>query len=90
MIPKMQTERSDFLSERPSLPSCPFSSPSPGDPGAGAGRRLSALRPQRPGKYRGQPPARLEARVWVCPCAGVARRLFRRGYAGGIGPLWFS
>lgn len=24
MIPKMQTERSDFLSERPSLPSCPF------------------------------------------------------------------
>lgn len=87
MIPKMQTERSDFLSERPSLPSCPFSSPSPGDPGAGAGRRLSALRPQRPGKSRGQPPARLEARVRVRPRPGAAQRLFRRGHASGIGSL---
>lgn len=87
MIPKMQTERSDFLSERPSLPSCPFSSPSPGDPGAGAGRRLSALRPQRPGKSRGQPPARLEARARVRPRSGAAQRLFRRGHASGIGPL---
>ena len=87
MIPKMQTERSDFPTERSSLPSCPFSSPSPGDPGAGAGRRLFALRPQRPGKSRGQPPARLEARARVRPRPGAAQRLFRRGHAGGIGSL---
>ena len=47
--------------------------------------RLSALRPQRPGKSRGQPPARLEARARVCSRSGAAQRLFRRGHAGGIG-----
>ena len=48
-------------------------------------RTLSALRSQRPGKSRGQPPARLEARSRVRPCPGAAQRLFRRGYASGIG-----